>query len=54
MNTETIEYIKSLKPEPHKNGNDLVKEGIDIGKTFEAGRSRFIKESHGKYTCHMD
>lgn len=54
MNNETIEYIKSLKPEAHKNGNDLVKEGIEIGNSFEAGRSRFIRESNGKYSCHMD
>ncbi len=54
MNMETIEYIKSLKPEPHQNGNELVKAGMEIGKSFQAGRSRFIRESNGKYSCHMD
>lgn len=54
MKTETIEYISSLKPEPHVNGNDLVKKGIEIGNSFKAGRSRFIRESNGKYSCHTD
>lgn len=54
MNTEMQEYVKSIKPEKHEDGRDLVKKGLEIGKTFEAGRSRFIRESNGKYTCHMD
>ncbi len=54
MNTETIEYIRNLKPDSHKDGRELVKEGIRIGNSFEAGRSRFITESNGKYSCHMD
>lgn len=54
MDTVMLDYIRSLKPAPHENGMDLVKKGLEIGKTFEAGRSRFIRESNGKYSCHMD
>lgn len=54
MNTAMREYIGSLKPAPHEKGMDLVEKGIEIGNSFEAGRSRFIRESNGKYTCHMD
>jgi len=54
MNSAVVEYISSLKPEPHENGNDLVKKGLEIGNTFQAGRSRFVRESNGKYSCHMD
>lgn len=48
------EYISNLKPKPHVHGKKFVEEGKEYGKTFEAGRSRFIKESNGKYSCHMD
>lgn len=54
MDAAMLEYIRSLKPDPHENGMELVRKGIEIGKTFEAGRSRFIRESNGKYSCHMD
>jgi len=54
MDAAMLEYIKSLKPEPHENGMNLVKKGVEIGNSFEAGRSRFERESNGKYTCHMD
>ena len=54
MNTKTLEYIKSLIPEEHPDGRELVKKGVEIGQTFEAGRSRFIRESGGKYSCYMD
>jgi hypothetical protein len=54
MNDEAIEYVKSLKPAPHRPGNELLQEGHEIGDSFEAGRSRFIRESNGKYATHMD
>ncbi len=54
MDAAMLEYVKSIKPAPHEDGRELVKKGLEIGATFEAGRSRFIKESNGKYTCHMD
>ena len=53
MNQEITEYLKSLKPEKHINGIELVKEGVALGETFEAGRSRFIRESPN-YETHMD
>lgn len=54
MDTKTLEYIKGIKPEAHVNGMDLVREGIKIGNSFAAGRSRFVIESGGRYSCHMD
>lgn len=54
MDKVMLDYIKSIKPGPHESGMDLVKKGIEIGNSFEAGRSRFIRESNGKYSCHMD
>lgn len=36
MNQETIDYIRSIKPAPHQDGRELVKKGLEIGKTFEA------------------
>lgn len=54
MRTETVEYIRSIKPQVHADGNELVRRGVEIGNSFEAGRSRFVRESGGKYSCHMD
>lgn len=54
MDIAMLEYIKGLKPAPHIPGKELVQKGVEIGNSFEAGRSRFIRESGGKYTCHMD
>lgn len=34
MYQPTIDYIRSLKPEPHVDGRELVKKGIEIGNTF--------------------
>lgn len=36
MDGATIEYIRSLKPEPHIDGRELVKRGLEIGNGFEA------------------
>ncbi len=45
MIAATLEYIKGLKPKEHPDGRELLKEGIAIGESFQAGRSRFIRES---------
>ena len=45
MNTATLEYLKGLKPGQHKDGRELLKEGIEIGNSIQAGHSRFIRES---------
>ncbi|MDO5548763.1 MAG: cobalamin-dependent protein [Eubacteriales bacterium] len=34
MYQPTIDYIRSLKPEPHADGRELVRKGIEIGNTF--------------------
>lgn len=41
MNSMTIEYIRSLKPAPHPDGRQLVKEGRVIGNSFEAPLTRY-------------
>ena len=45
MNKTMLAYIKGLKPEKHIDGRELLKEGIAIGSSIKAGRSRFIRES---------
>ena len=45
MNRATLEYLKGLKPDNHPDGRELLREGIKIGNSFQAGRSRFIRES---------
>ncbi|MCG8483238.1 MAG: cobalamin-dependent protein [Clostridia bacterium] len=52
MNSTMLEYIKGLKPETHLDGRELVKEGISIGRTIKAGKSRFIRES--KYSNFLE
>jgi Methylmalonyl-CoA mutase, C-terminal domain/subunit (cobalamin-binding) len=54
MDASMLEYIRGIKPDAHASGKDLVEEGIKIGNSFKAGRGRFITESNGKYSCHMD
>lgn len=52
MNPATREYLKSLKPKAHIDGRELLKEGMKIGNSFQAGRSRFIRES--KYDSFLE
>lgn len=54
MKEEMLDYIRSIKPAPHEDGRQLMKKGLEIGGTFEAGRSRFIRESGGNYSCWED
>lgn len=53
MNKTMIDYISRLKPQAHPDGREILKEGVAIGNTLTAGRSRFIVEG-GKYRTHMD
>ncbi len=46
MNPATIEYLKELKPDQHQDGKELLQEGVKIGSSIKAGRSRFILESN--------
>ena len=41
MNPATIEYIRSLKPAPHADGRALVRQGIELGNSFEAPLTRY-------------
>lgn len=53
MNQAMLDYIKRLKPATHPDGREILKEGVGLGQTLTAGRSRYLKES-GKYKTHMD
>ena len=52
MNKAMLEYIKSIKPEAHRDGREILKEGIEEGKTIEAGKSRFARES--SYSSYLE
>lgn len=54
MDEQMYKYLRQLKPAPHPDGRELVEEGKAMGSRLQAGRSRFIKESGGKYGCHAD
>ena len=48
MNEATLEYLKSLKPAPHPDGNALVREGREMGRDIPFGLSRFRRETGWK------
>ena len=52
MNRGMLEYIETIRPEPHQNGRELLLEGIKIGKSLKAGKSRFARESN--YSSYLD
>lgn len=52
MNEAAREYISSLLPEGLPDGKKLVAEGIELGKTLELGKSRFL-EATG-YRTYLD
>ncbi len=45
MNDAAREYISSLLPEGLPDGKKLVEEGIELGKTLELGKSKFLESS---------
>jgi hypothetical protein len=45
MDNEKLDYLRSLKPAPHRDGREVLKEGIEFGNSFQSGTSRFIRES---------
>lgn len=44
MNTAVKEYLEALVPKDLPDGRKLVKEGIEIGNSFELGRSKFLQK----------
>lgn len=40
-----LEYIRSLIPRDLPDGRALVQEGLALGRTLQAGRSRFVREN---------
>ncbi len=52
MDKNKLAYLKSLRPGPHRNGNEILKDGIKLGKTIKAGKSRFARESG--YSSYLD
>jgi methylmalonyl-CoA mutase cobalamin-binding subunit len=45
LNSAALDYIRTIKPPPHKDGRELLQEGLDTGKSIQSGKSRFIRES---------
>lgn len=54
MKQEIIDYIKSIRVSDHPDGMALLQEGLEMGRKITSGKSRFIRESNGKYKTHMD
>lgn len=44
MNAAVKEYLEVLVPRDLPDGKELVREGIDIGKGFELGRTKFLEK----------
>lgn len=44
MNSAVKEYLAALVPKDLPDGRKLVKEGIEIGNSFELGRSKFLQK----------
>lgn len=53
LNQVSLEYLQSLKPGKHPDGRDMLKEGIEIGNSIQAGRGGFIR-SQDKYKNHAE
>lgn len=45
MNSEILAYLKSIKPDPHPNGMDVLLEGIAMGNALQIPESRFVRET---------
>ena len=53
MNQADLEYLKSLKPQAHPDGRDMLREGLELGKTVKSGKGGFIR-SQSKYKNHAE
>ncbi|MCC8166119.1 MAG: cobalamin B12-binding domain-containing protein [Planctomycetes bacterium] len=53
MDSNALNYLKSLKPQAHRDGRELVREGVEMGKTISAGKGAFIGQSD-TYKNHME
>ena len=53
MNQADLEYLKSLKPQAHPDGRDMLQEGLELGKTVKSGKGGFIR-SQSKYRNHAE
>ena len=53
LNQASLEYLRSLKPKSHPDGREMLKEGIEIGKTIKSGKGGFIR-SQTKYKNHAE
>ena len=52
MDANALHYLKNLKPKPHVHGNEMVREGIEMGRAIDVPKSSFIAQSD-KYENHM-
>ena len=53
LNQVDLDYLKSIKPENHPNGHEILKEGLELGKTIKSGKGGFIR-SQAKYKNHAE
>lgn len=53
LNEASLEYLRSLKPQAHPDGREMLKEGIEIGKKVKSGKGGFIR-SQTKYQNHAE
>ncbi|MCD8349869.1 MAG: cobalamin-dependent protein [Planctomycetaceae bacterium] len=53
MDSNALQYLKSLKPHGHRDGRECVREGIEMGKTIATGKSAFIGQND-QYKTHME
>lgn len=44
MDKKSIELVKNLKPYGLPKGSDVLEEGVAIGNSFKAGKSKFLEE----------
>lgn len=53
LNPVSLDYLRSLKPDPHPNGRAILEEGLALGRTIQAGKGGFIR-SQSKYKNHAE
>ena len=53
LNQVALDYLRSLKPNVHPDGHEMLQEGIEIGNNITAGKGGFIR-SQDKYKNHAE
>ena len=53
LNQVSLDYLRSLKPACHPDGQQMLQEGIEIGNSIMTGKGGFIR-SQSKYKNHAE